>query len=62
MCENKTPGNGKITLQFANVVNLALVANFNIANMSFDAIRESNILAKITNLHYILKLMRCSKL
>ena len=29
-------------------VNHALVANFNVANMSFNAIRENKILAKIS--------------
>ena len=33
-------------------VNHALVANFNVANMSFNAIRENKILAKIPNLQY----------
>ena len=31
-------------------VNHALVANFNVANMSFDAIRENKVLAKISGL------------
>ena len=34
-------------------VNHALVANFNVAIMSFNAIRENKILAKISEFTYI---------
>ena len=40
--------NDKITLPFTDVGNHALVAIFNVANMSFNAIHENKILAKIS--------------
>ena len=42
----KCSRNDKITLSFTDVVNRALVANFNVANISFNHICENKILAK----------------
>ena len=44
----KLSQNGKITLFFIDKVNLALVENFHITNMSFNVTRENKILAKIS--------------
>ena len=44
----KSSRNDEITLLFTDVGNHALVAIFNVANMSFNAIHENNILAKIS--------------
>ena len=42
----KPSRNGKNTLSITGV-NHALVANFNMAHMSFNAIRENRVLAKV---------------
>ena len=48
-CENIIPSrNAKITLSLSTNVNHALVANFNVVNMTFNAIRENKFLAKIS--------------
>ena len=49
--KEKSSRNGEITLSFfikVIKVNHALVAKFNVANMSFNVIREDKILAKIS--------------
>ena len=45
----KSLRNGEITLSFTDL-NHAIVANFNVANMSCNAIRENKILAEISGL------------
>ena len=44
----KSSRNGKITLSFTVEVNHVIVANFYIANMSFNTFRENKILANIS--------------
>ena len=46
--KNKPSRNGKISLSFIYIGKSTLVANFYITNMSFNAIRENEILAKIS--------------
>ena len=43
----KPSRNGKITLLFTDVVKSCPICDFNVANMSFNAIRENKILGKI---------------
>ena len=44
----KSTRNGETTLSFTDKVNHATVPIFNVAKMSFNAIRENKILAKIS--------------
>ena len=44
----KSMRNGETTLSFTDKVNHAIVTIFNVANTSFNAVRENKILAKIS--------------
>ena len=50
--EIKYSRNGEINCHLLMKVNHAIVANFNVANMSFKAIRENKILMKISEFSY----------
>ena len=44
----KSPRNGEITLSFTDIGKSCLIRNFNVANMSFNAIHKNKIVAKIS--------------
>ena len=44
----KPSQNGEIILSFTDLANHAQVGNFNVTNVSFNAIRENKILAKFS--------------
>ena len=51
--KTKPPGNGEISLSFTGLgKSYALVADFNVANMSFKVISENKLPRKYLNLQY----------
>ena len=55
----KSTRNGGTTLSFTDKVDHAKVSIFNVANMSFNAIREKKILAKSSEFTEVLKDGKC---